>query len=181
MPLFKRIRNLTLTHVIVALTLLPGCVTPSEPGLSPREVVQRFCELDFDGARLSSDTYGRIKTLVTWRKQTDMDPVYVISTFTVGDPVMVGDVVEVPVHYDIVRRMSVPWKPAADDVTDPSSVTFRLVRKGEGWVIDSPMLTPRSSAEALARVIRSWPQAGWNNNDSRLTETLEYLDSLDQQ
>lgn len=178
MRLTGHVRRLASVHVIGALTLLWGCVTSPQPGLSPEEVVQRFCELDYDGVRLSSDTYARIRPLVTWREPTAMDPVYVISGFTVGDASVSGDAAEVAVQYDIIRRMSVPWKPAADDLSEPGAVTFRLVRKGAGWVIDSPRLTPRSSPEALARVIRSWPQAGWNNNDSRLTETLEYLESL---
>lgn len=162
--------------------LLAACATTVHVPATPEDTVQRFCRLDFEGARLSSDTYHRIDPLVTWKEQVDMDPVYLVRGYEVGGSKIEGDRAEVPVKYDLISRLDVPWHPGhpdlAADLAANAEVVFRLVRHRGAWKIDGPAITPHASPEALARVIRSWPQTGYNGYDERLRGTLEYLDSL---
>jgi hypothetical protein len=162
--------------------LVLGCATRGTVVASPEDTVRRFAQLDFDGMRLSGSTYDRINPLVTWKEQIDTDPVFIVKGFEVADAKVEGDRAEVTVKYDIVDRLDVPWHPGkaniAQDIQDNTVVTFQLLRQGSGWRIDAPKMTPHASPEAIARVIRSWPQMGYNGYDNRNDPTLELLDSV---
>ncbi len=162
-----------------------GCATRGDSPATAEETVRRFCELDFEGARLSSDTDYRVKPLVAWSRTPDTDPVYLISAFEVVDSETTGDRARVTVRYDVINVMGVTWK--APEAPNPAirmdgdgnrTVDFTLEKQRGAWRIVAPELTPHASPKALAQAIRKWPQAGRRNNDSRLNETLRYLDSL---
>jgi hypothetical protein len=144
--------------------------------------VRRFCLLDFEGARLSSDTWPEVEPLVAWETAPDADPVILVSGFEVGEVRGAGEEAEVTVRYAVLGSMGVPWKaPAAVAVDEEGgeTVTFRLVRESGVWKVAEPAPPPHSSPEALARVLRSWPQTGFGGNtDSRLQDALRYLESL---
>lgn len=169
--------------VVASLGLLiVGCVTRGEVTASPEDTVRQFAQLDFEGVRLSGSTYDRIGPLVTWKEQIDTDPVFIVKGYDVAGSKVEGDRAEVTVKYDVVDRLDVPWHPGkpdmAGDIRDNSVVTFQLVRQGSKWRIDAPKMTPHASPQAIARVIRTWPQMGYNGYDYRLDPTLEYLDSM---
>lgn len=170
---------ISLTRCALLLVLTAGCATTHVTPATPEEVVGRFCQLDLEGARLSSDTWPRVVPLVTWERQPDTDPVYLVSGYEVGAGRIEGERAEVPVRYEVIDRIGVPWKEAEGDLESSSTVTFELVRERGVWKIAGPAITPRTSPESLARVIRTWPQTGFGGNtDSRLQDTLRYLDSL---
>jgi hypothetical protein len=170
------------TVAALGILALAGCATTNRTAASPEDTVRRFAQLDFEGARLSGSTYDKINPLVTWKEQKDTDPVFVVTGYEVAGSKVEGDRAEVTVEYAIVDRLDVPWKPGkpdkAQDIRENTNVTFQLLRKGGTWRIDSPAMTPHVSPEAIARVIRTWPQMGYNGYDYRLDPTLEYLDSL---
>lgn len=170
------------TATALGMLALVGCVTTGGTAASPEDTVRRFAQLDFEGARLSGSTYDKINPLVTWKEQKPTDPVFIVTGYEVAPAKVEGDRAEVTVEYKVVDRLDVPWSPGsadkARDIQENTNVTFQLLRKGRTWRIDSPAMTPHVGPEALARVIRSWPQMGYNGYDYRLDPTLEYLDSL---
>jgi len=90
-----------------------GCATRAEqPALAPEETVRRFCQLDLEGARLSSDTQGAIEPLVAWVQEPAPDPVCLVKGYEVGTADVKGDRAEVPVRYEIIDWIGAPWKGA---------------------------------------------------------------------
>lgn len=165
--------------LLAGLLLASGCATLNGTPDTPEATVHRFCQLDLEGARLSSSTYPEVQPLVTWKGEPGLGTMYAVSGYTVTGSKTNGARAEVTVKYNVLGRFGVPWvRQNVDSAVDGSTVTFHLVRRGDTWKIDGPVAPPHVRPGALARVIRSWPQAGTAGDDHRLHPTLRLLDSL---
>lgn len=126
--------------------------------ITPEGVVQKFCELDADGKRISGDTMSDILGLVNWR-ETGADRIAVIRDFKVGKAIITDSKAEVAVEYDVIgttdamefqvitRKKIVPYK-------------YKLLKNGR-WKIDEPISLPhvhwKIAIEHLKGILKSEP------------------------
>ncbi len=138
--------------VLGAISAL-GCA--SQQGTGPKAVVEEYCKLDFDGARLSASApgYQRIYTLVSWETEPGWDQNLLVSSFVVGGGVTTGRRVLVPVTYEVVARS------AGDDpiqiAKTEERADFVLVYRGSAWVIDEGQIPPHVSVPAEIKHLES--------------------------
>ncbi len=123
--------------------------------LSPWEVVDLFCTLDAEGARLASSAglHPDIDKLTAWSNEPGWDETTVIRSFSVGDADSFGNFAHVEVRFSVIGTLTPDHlEPMPPDQT----VEFHLERKGRVWTIESPLYEPHVfRSELLHRLARS--------------------------
>ena len=142
------IRGALICTLLVTL-LLPGHLTWAEA--KPKIVVEQYCKLDYDGARIGiyPGLAKKISPLVTWRVEPGWDSSVVISSYTVGEAAYDGEYAKVVVEYSTVGRFE-GNSPMIPDVRQEKA-EFRLVRNGTDWLIEAingELLLPHVSISA---------------------------------
>ncbi len=135
--------------VLLVIFLLPDCKVWAEQ--DPRAVVEQYCKLDYDGARIGiyPGLAKRIPPLVAWRVEPGWDSSVVIMSYAVGEPTYSGPDATVIVEYAKVARFE-GNSPMIPD-TNQENAEFRLVRRETGWIIDrinEGLLPPHVSISA---------------------------------
>jgi len=101
-----------------------------------RELVAKYCRLDYEGARLGTQDWPKIGTLVTWRTNPDYPLVNVISRFTIDqDPVFEHGRYAVGVHYRLLGRFNVGEGYSKDAANSNEDVVFTVAQTGGEWRI----------------------------------------------
>lgn len=118
-----------LCPVIFLLSTLP-CLA----GSSPAEIVQQYCQYDFEGARLSSETWPQVAHLISWEVEPGWDIASGVAGFRVVSEKMSGNKATVQVLYL---------------VTPNELVEFTLQKFDETWRIVSPIHQPHVSQKLL--------------------------------
>ena len=111
---------------------------------SPSEVVKRFCQLDYEGARLSSETYSAIQPLIAYPAEPGWDTAVGIKGYALKKEMINGDVAEVMVEYEIDQIWPEGDLPSRQE-------TFKLVKYGPAWKIQEYIMYPRVSAIVLCK------------------------------
>ena len=135
------------TRIIVAtfgiLALLPA--PRSLAADTPKEVVARFCQLDFEGHRLSSDTYSPIEPLIMYPAEPGWDTMLGVQSFKISGEKIEGNTAKVIVSYEIDRS----WPEDVGDTSEYKSETFNLNRVNSTWRISEYVVYPRVSTDLL--------------------------------
>lgn len=112
-------------------------------GLSPSDVVRNYCELDGNGARLSSVDYYEVRRLMAWdddRDEPGWDSFKVISGYEILGEKIEGDSATVKVKYNIVAGGDF----LGLDVNKTSeTVDIFLKKKAGGWRVETYVPLPR--------------------------------------
>lgn len=124
------------------------CFTISEKGLaeqsrgyaeSPEKVVEKFCQMDSEGYRLSHETWNKISPLVAWTEEAG-DVFSVISNFKVGKAIIGNSTAMVPVEYNTLGSTN------TIDFTEDSKkirkITFVIKKQNGIWKIQEPVTAP---------------------------------------
>jgi hypothetical protein len=68
-----------------------------------RELVSKYCRLDYEGARLDPEQWTKLAPLVWWHSNPDFNQVNVISRYTVDpEPVSSHGKYKVSIHYRLL-------------------------------------------------------------------------------
>ena len=115
---------------------------------TPSDVVRQYCELDMEGARLSSQNphVAKVFSLVTWSEEPGWDSATVIRGFEVVGVRAGRQTSAVTVRYEVLGEMS--GVSVATSRRIPELVTFVVRRSETGWKIDRPLIRPHISADA---------------------------------
>jgi hypothetical protein len=101
-----------------------------------RELVAQYCRLDYEGARLGTQDWSRIETLVTWRTNPDYPLVNVISRFTIDqDPIFEHGRYTVGVHYRLLGRFNLGEGYSKDAANSNEDVVFTVAQTSGDWRI----------------------------------------------
>lgn len=124
---------------------------------TPEDVVQKFCQLDAKGSRLSSETFSNVVDLITWPEEGG-DEMVVIDSFTVGKAIYKDGKASVPVYYNNIGSTDFtdfsPPKP-----TWPNPYVYQLVIKNGQWRIDEPVSSPHVDWKAAISYIQNLQKA----------------------
>jgi hypothetical protein len=125
-----------------------------EQGTQPediRELVSKYCRLDYEGARLDAAGWEKLQPLVWWKSYPDISQVAVISRYTVSStPELSHGRYSVTVHYLQMGR----FDPAIGYSREASNedVEFTVTNSGGEWKIyDASPSFPHTSKAAILK------------------------------
>ncbi len=129
---------------VVAIVLVLASITsvamaqaaPTAAPKLPKEVVEAYCKLDFDGALTSSEGWPTISPLFVWPDAPGWDTFTVVRSYKVGEARKLGNAATVPVIYDVAGTLdSTPrFRPARVKTV---TVVFHLVYSNKHYVMDA--------------------------------------------
>ena len=121
----------------------------AETSSTPEEVVLKYCQLDFEGARLSSSTWSKVSSLISWEEEPGWDAVVPIKNFKVISISLEENQASVKVQYELVKEVH---GVNPDQLTYTQNIVdFQLIKLEGSWKIDSPKIYPHVSAEVLQK------------------------------
>ena len=112
---------------------------------TPKEVVTRFCKLDFEGHRLSSASYSQIAPLVMYPDEPGWDTVLGVHKYEIVNQTIEGNAAKVTVRYEIDRS----WPYEIEIVNKLRNGTFNLNQENGTWKISKCIGFPRVSSQYL--------------------------------
>jgi len=123
--------------------------------VSPASVVRDYCKLDFEGARLSSESsdFEKYFALVAWPDEPGWDGAVVIRNFRIVLSGSAQPVSKVTVRYVVLGNMSGARVTASPQHEE--GVTFVLKRSGDTWKIEHPLIPPHISVHAAIVALSS--------------------------
>jgi len=115
---------------------------------SPASVVQKYCKLDLDGARLSSQNSNNdaITALATWPIEPGWDTSVVVSAFEIVSKNIGPRESSVTVRYIVLGKMF--GAKVTPSQKQKELVTFVLRKSHGGWLIERPLIAPHVSVSA---------------------------------
>ena len=149
------------TALLTVISCNPSFSQQADQNRGPSYVVERFCQLDFNGVRLSSATRGPIDSLLAeeYGFEPGWDAVLVINGYHITRVESVGDSASVHVKYDLLGKNIIGriWIEADSSFHSPETwermreVDFYLRRTDQGWKITGPVIPPHVSLKIVGK------------------------------
>jgi len=132
--------------------LYPQSTPSQQPRMRPLDVVKEYCRLDFDGARLSTETWKNVQPLVAWTGEPGWDTVTVVSGFQVEETQQSPRMAMVTATFKVLGTL------AGDGLTvgkrKPEVVEFELRHINGAWKISKPVIMPHVSVASASKNIQ---------------------------
>lgn len=122
-------------------------------GAQMRELVSRYCRLDYEGGRLDPTAWPKFQPLVWWTSAQEYSKINVVARYSVDpEPVEDHGKFSVTVHY----RLLGTFDPALGYVREPEGTTqdtyFRVTSQNTQWrIADMDNLLPHPSRAAMIK------------------------------
>ena len=122
-------------------------------GAQVREIVSKYCRLDYEGARLDPASWPKFQPLVWWTSAPEMSKINVIARYAVdAAPVDNHGKFSVTVHY----RLLGTFDPALGYIREPEGsnqdVYYSVIQQNTEWRIsDSDNNLPHPSRAAMIK------------------------------
>jgi hypothetical protein len=122
-------------------------------GAQMRELVSRYCRLDYEGGRLDPTAWLKFQPLVWWTSAQEYSKINVVARYSVDpEPVEDHGKFSVTVHY----RLLGTFDPALGYVREPEGTTqdtyFRVTSQNTQWrIADMDNLLPHPSRAAMIK------------------------------
>ena len=111
----------------------------NEPRLesaTARELVERYCRMDYAGARLNPTDWPKLQPLVSWRSDPEYPLMMVTSRFDVDqEPVLEHGKYSIVVHYRLLGRYDMTEGYSKDSANTFQSVQFVVSEVNGDWRI----------------------------------------------
>jgi hypothetical protein len=118
-----------------------------------RELVSKYCRLDYAGARLDPQGWTKLESLVWWKTNPAYTQMDVISRYTVEtQPVSTHGKFTVTVHYRVLGRFepAIGYTPEAANSTE--DVEYTVTAVNDEWRIDDAEPNfPHPSRDAMLK------------------------------
>jgi hypothetical protein len=102
-----------------------------------RELVSKYCRLDYDGARLDPQAWPKFQPLVRWRANPDYIEMNVISHYTVETaPVLARGKYTITVHYRLLGRFEIGIGYSREAASSNEDVEYTVTAVNDEWRID---------------------------------------------
>ena len=150
------------TRTICSVTLLLCFTVPigaqtsgASDETSPASVVQNYCKLDLDGARLSSQNpqSDKIASLATWPIEPAWDTSVVVSNCQTISTSLGLKRSSVTVRYLLLGSMF--GAQITRSQKRKELVKFVLTKSRDGWLIEHPLIAPHISVSAAISALNS--------------------------
>ena len=114
---------------------------------TPRDIVEKYCQYDFQGARLNSVEAQSYRLLVAYEEEPGWDTVIGVKGFEIGRVIVKDNVAVVEVNFEIDRA----WPVQIEQISEYSTVKVELSLENGSWKISKYIPFPRVSSEALCK------------------------------
>ncbi len=140
--------------MIAPRALLATVLIPAKH-LSPREVVQQYCNLDMAGARLSSQNpyNDAIFALVAWPDEPGWDSATIVSACRIQRVQTAQRRSKVTAQYTVLGTISGLNEVRSENHAEV--VTFVLAKSNGIWKISRPLIRPHVSVDAAVDNLRT--------------------------
>jgi hypothetical protein len=187
-----RVASCLLVLVVTCLTV--GSSSRVKENGSPTKVITRYCDLDFAGARIVSNSYDKIEHLTLWPHPAEpaWDVATVVSHSKVISTTLTGKRATVTVRYTVLGELEGgqfkqdnkketvqftlelgqqewSWKNGTDPV---------LIESALGWRIVDPLIQPHVSARSAVNAMRLLLKTPDKSERDGLVQTLHQLEVL---
>jgi hypothetical protein len=149
--------------------------TAGEYAALQRQLVGAYCRLDFDGNRLTDDTWSKIKPLVRFKQNADFNVVEIVSRYQITPPE--GQASNfVSVNYVYLGRYELGY--GYTPMPENRDVTFRVEEKDDQLEITNiEPNTPRVSKRVAIQWLKSRLEKSTNAIEkSQIEKSLAVLD-----
>lgn len=146
------------------------------------DVVNRYCKLDSEGFRLSSDNYDEIRNLMAWEKDQDepgWDCFKIISDYKMINVRSTNETATVTVQYGIIGTLC---GTELDRKSYLDIVDFKLITTDNTWKIREYVPYPRISIDAAIIFLQNWaksPGRVGRQNDEKVSELKALIVELE--
>lgn len=121
--------------------------------VSPQQVVSRYCELEFIGARFDAEQQPKFDNLVSWPAAPAVATRHlVIDRFAVVPLSNDAGYAEVAVDYWVIGILSDNQLQRFSE-SKSKRIVFRLHEDSSGWRIHAPRLDPHVSLSAVTQYL----------------------------
>jgi hypothetical protein len=144
---FTRVPRLKIKYLCVLLVLVPLFVFASG---TPKEVVEKYCEYDFNGARLSSSATSKYQNLISYEEEPGWDTVIAVSEYEVGTEEVNGNTAVVIVTYEIIKA----WPSPLENIAEYQTAKVKLILMDGHWKVSKYINYPRVGSELLCNNLR---------------------------
>ncbi|MGC2112142.1 MAG: hypothetical protein WA655_21670 [Candidatus Korobacteraceae bacterium] len=128
-----------------------------------RELVSKYCRLDYDGARLNPQSWSKIQPLVWWKTSPEYNKINVIARYTVDPGSSSGHTkYTVTVHYRLLGTLDLAngYVPEPENTTQ--DVSYVVSSENSDWrIADAENTLPHPSRAAMLK---------WLNNQIGTTQ-----------
>jgi len=164
-----------LLYIALLAVVVPCAVGQGKNASSPKAVVNRYCSLDFRGARLSSEGFPSMASLYTWEVEPGWDEAVVVKTFLIKSYEIEGQRAIVRVQY---ARLGTFGAESFDAEKKSEDITFNLIKQKGSWRITSPVIPPHVSPEAAIHNIEEIIQNEGEQSRQKWAKALSSLRAL---
>ncbi|PYU35098.1 MAG: hypothetical protein DMG28_03845 [Acidobacteria bacterium] len=146
--------------------------------LRPKDVVKEYCRLDFEGARLSSDTRSQVASLIAWEEERGWDQAVIVSKYRVTNVVVRGNHATARVEFKVLGRLEGDEPFVLGRRVE--AVHFGLERTEDVWKIENPIIAPHVSVHSMIQHVRGRIEHEKEGSEHRaeLEEQLRQLEAL---
>jgi hypothetical protein len=102
-----------------------------------RELVSKYCRLDYEGARMGTQGWPKVQPLVWWKTNPDYSQMNVIARYTVETaPVLTRGKYTVTVHYRLLGRFENGIGYSPEPANSNEDVEYIVTAVNDEWRID---------------------------------------------
>jgi hypothetical protein len=157
--------------------------------IEPSQVVERFCKVDFEGARLSGENSVSARDLTDWADEPGWDSMIVITGYKLSKPQSTDKTITVSVKYGVVGVLDGwKWTDAKGmdtaEIKSESIIKFTLELRDGQWKVTTPFFRPHVGVNAALSITKlAW--SGYENGSDidgqreALKETISVLQRLE--
>ncbi len=118
-----------------------------------RELVSKYCRLDYEGTRLDPQSWSKVEPIVWWKSGPDYTQIDVVSRYTVdSEPEANKGKFVVAVHYRLlgVYDLATGYVPEPEGTTQ--DVSFLVTNENTEWrIADAENTAPHPSRAAMLK------------------------------
>jgi hypothetical protein len=144
-----------LIHSSFVLAQFPVNLNHAAEALPPqiRELVSKYCRLDYEGTRLDPQSWSKTEPIVWWKSNPDYTQIDVVSRYTVdSEPESNHGKFLVAVHYRLlgVYDLATGYVPEPEGTTQ--DVSFLVTTENTEWrIADADNTFPHPSRAAMLK------------------------------
>jgi len=118
-----------------------------------RELVSKYCRLDYEGARLDGQGWSKVEPLVSWRSNPEYAEINVIARYTVDpEPASSHGKYTVTVHYRLLGSYNLTMGYVREAPNSVQDVQYAVTNtSGELRISDSENSLPHPSRAAMLK------------------------------
>ena len=118
-----------------------------------RELVSKYCRLDYEGARLDPQAWTKFQSLAWWKTNPDYTQIDVVSHYTVETaPVLTHGKYTITVHYRLLGRFETGIGYTPEAAKSDEDVEYTVTAVNDEWRInDADPNFPHPSRAAMLK------------------------------